>query len=87
VIERGFVAHVNLVTFQKRGHRYHERKLLGIAAIVIGHGQDGFRVVAYQDHLGSLIEQLGVGFGNVEAAEAQSHTGTAHYTQQEREAY
>ena len=41
----------------------------GSPSIVVGHGDDGVVAVAGQHHLRGLVEEFGVGLGDVEAAE------------------
>ena len=83
VIEQRPLTHVNLIAFQECRYRDDQRKLLRVATVVVGHGHDGLAVVAHQSNLRRLIEQLRVGFGDIEAAEAPCDAGRVQRTQQE----
>ena len=65
------VADVDLLALEHRRDRHDQRELLELALVVVGHGEHGAVAVAHQHHLRGLVEQLGVGLGDVEAAEGE----------------
>ena len=65
------LAHVDLPLLEEGGHGHDDGELLGIALEVVGHGEHGLILVPRQDNLRCLVEQLGVGLGDVEAAEGE----------------
>ena len=64
------VRHMYLASFDKRGYRDDNGELLRIPLKVIGHGDDRLVVVTHKNYLGRLVEQLGVGLSDVEAAKS-----------------
>ena len=71
MIEEGPLGDVDLAAFEKSGDGDDDGELFQFALEVVRHGEDGAVAVAHQDHLRGLIEQLGVGLGDVEAAEGR----------------
>ena len=75
VVEERPLADVDLLALEERRHRDDDGELLGIALEVVRHREDGAVAVAHQDHLRGLVEELGVGLGDVEAAEGLGRLG------------
>ena len=71
VIDERLVADVDLLALQERRHRNDDGELLQVALEVVGHRHHRAIAVAHQHDLRGLVEQLGVGLGDVEAAEAE----------------
>ena len=57
------------------GHGHHHGKPLGRALVVVLHREDGSCSFAHQDHLRRVVEELGVGAADVEAAECVAAGG------------
>jgi len=75
VLDDGAVGDPDLPLLEHRRHRHHDRELLGVAAEVVGHRDDGLAIVTGQDHLRGLVEQLRVGLGHVEPTERERARG------------
>ena len=75
MIEERPLGDVDLLALEEGGDGDDDGELFRIALEVVGHGEDRAVAVAHQDHLGGLVEQLGVGLGDVEAAEAEGGAG------------
>ena len=71
VIDQRLLADVDLLALEQRRHRNHDGELLRLALEVVRHRHHGAIAVAHQHDLRGLVEQLGVGLGDVEAAEAE----------------
>src|SRR5215510_14577069 len=87
MIEKCFVADVNLPLLQnhRNGNDYGE--LFRITAKIVRHRQDGPIALAYEHNLRSLVEQLRVSLGHVEAAECEKRLavpGDANRQRRER---
>ncbi len=59
----------DLVFLDEGRHRNDEGEFTGLALVVARHGDRGLLAVARENDLGGFVEQLGVGLGDVEAAE------------------
>ena len=75
MVDQFHVADVDLVTSEDRGNRYHHGELGWVAPEVVGHRHDGPITIPDEDDLGRLVEKLGVGLGDVEAAKCRSGLG------------
>ncbi len=75
VVDRGRLDHADLLALDETRHRDHDGEFLRLALVVARHRDGGLGAVAGQDDLGGLVEQLGVGLGDVEAAEGGGGLG------------
>ena len=62
------VADVDLPFFEERRHGDDHREILRVALEVVDHRQHGLVPLAGEHDLGGVVENLGVGLGDVEAA-------------------
>ncbi len=71
MLDERAIADPDLSLLEDRRHRHHDGELPGVALEVVGHGDDRLVLVADQNHLRGLVEELRIGLGHVESAERQ----------------
>ena len=69
MIDQRFVGDMNLSALDRSRHRDDHGEVARAALEVVGHGHDGPVLIADDDHLRGAVEDLGVAFRDVEAAE------------------
>ena len=85
MIQQGLLTHVNLFSGQKSRHGNDHGKFLGVAFEIAGHGEDRAVLVAYDDHLRSLVEEPDVPLRNIEAAKWEGRLKQQHEAQRNAE--
>ena len=68
VIHQRFVGYVDLFALDECRHGNHHGKLARLSLEVVDHGDDGFVVAAHEYDLRRFVEQLSIGFGDIEPA-------------------
>ena len=76
MIQQRLVADMDLILLKDHRHRDDDRELLGITLEVVRHRQHSLIVLAYEDDLRSLVEQLRVSLRDVETAEREESRAT-----------
>src|SRR4029077_1914746 len=72
----------DLLALDEGRHRHHDGEFLGIALVVVRHGDGGLAAVPAEHDLGRLVEELAVGLGDIEAAEGRrGRYGSAELSQ------
>ena len=85
VIDGLHLDHADLLPFDEGRHRDDDREFLDVALVVARHRDGGGLAVARQHHLRGVVEQLGVGLGDVEAAERGGRAGERHQLRDDRQ--
>ena len=80
MIDERIVGHMDLLPLDERRYGNHHRELFRLASKVVDHGDDGLVAVPDENDLRRLVEELDVGFGDVEAAK-----GSDRWTRPQRE--